>query len=122
MKYYEFNEIVGKDYVYGEDNLLKRRNVRKEASNDWWSTSWGKILLDPNTQKIDKHEGKTFRRRFRVPTLYFLDYLVPKCKRLNVPCINMKSSDWATMMTTTYVINTKFVSYKIWITGATALF
>ena len=90
MKYYEFNEIVGKDYVYGEDNLLKRRNVRKEANKNRWSTSWGKILLDPNTRNIDKHEGKTFCRHFRVPALYFLDYLVPGLTFLKTKSINLE--------------------------------
>ena len=53
-------------------------------NKDWWSTPWGLIVLDPKILDIDTFEGKLFRRRFRIPGPFFLNYLVPECKRVNI--------------------------------------
>ena len=79
-----FIDIVGRDYIIGDDNSHKRRTVKRDPDKDWWSTAWGLIILDPRIRDIETKEGQTFRRRFRVPGPFFLDFLVPECKKVNI--------------------------------------
>ena len=62
-----------------EENEVKRRRTRNFSRVDWWNTSWGKIILDKDIRDITTTAGQEFRRRFRVPGPFFLDWLVPKC-------------------------------------------
>ena len=78
-----FMELVGKDFIFDEYKS-KRRRVRRVPNKNWWDTPWGRIILDPNIRDVNKIEGQTFRRRFRIPATFFLDYLVPECKRVNI--------------------------------------
>ena len=78
-----FLDLVGDDSVFDDDEFKRRRYVRRQLNKDWWSTPWGLIILDPKILDIDTFEGKLFRRRFRIPGPFFLNYLVPECKRVN---------------------------------------
>ena len=42
------------------------------------------MLRNDKIRDINDHEGKEFRRRFRVPAPFFLDWLVPECKAINI--------------------------------------
>ena len=71
----------------------KRRRIRAMTKKDWNETSWGKMIGldkedDPEAlvaiRDVNTREGQEFRRRFRVPAPFFLDWLVPECKRVNI--------------------------------------
>jgi hypothetical protein len=61
----------------------ERRTFIRNRS-EWWSTSWGLMLKDPLIRDPSSTEGKSFRRRFRIPATFFLDWLVPRCRAANI--------------------------------------
>jgi hypothetical protein len=69
-----------------EENLIETAKIRTFSSRnfDYWETSWGKLLRNPNTRDISSKEGRLFRRRFRVPFQIFTDVLLPKSKEHNI--------------------------------------
>jgi hypothetical protein len=42
------------------------------------------VIKNPNVRDISTREGKEFRRRFRIPAPFFLDWLVPECEKANI--------------------------------------
>ena len=67
-----------------EEHEKKRRRINGMSTSDWWKTSWGQMLLNDNVKDISTREGKEFRRRFRVPAPFFLEWLVPMCREKNI--------------------------------------
>ena len=62
----------------------KRQRWQYFSREQWWETSWGRMLRTENLRDINHVEGKEFRRRFRLPAPFFLDWLVPECKKINI--------------------------------------
>ena len=78
-------ELLEDDFEEDEQKCKRsRRRYRYFTREQWWGTDWGQMLRDDNIRDINTHEGKEFRRRFRVPAPFFLDWLVPECKRVNI--------------------------------------
>ena len=48
------------------------------------------MLLDLNIRDVNSPEGREFRRRFRLPAPFFLDWLVPQCKEANLFSAKLK--------------------------------
>ena len=67
-----------------QEKGVKRHRIRGMSAEDWWNTNWGKMLKHENIRDPETREGKEFRRRFRVPAPFFLDWLVPTCKEQNI--------------------------------------
>lgn len=67
-----------------DEQSKKRRRIRGLTAEEWQNTSWGKMLRNEAIRDISTVEGKEFRRRYRLPAPFFLDYLVPECQRLNL--------------------------------------
>lgn len=65
-------------------NSSKKRRINTLTNKQWWDTKWGKLIKDENIRDINSKEGKEFRRRFRLPAPFFLDWLVPKCIELKI--------------------------------------
>ena len=42
------------------------------------------MVNDPSTRDVDTYLGQLFRRRFRIPAPFFIDWLVPKCRVANI--------------------------------------
>jgi len=70
-----------KDFQNGSK---KRNRTKSMTTEQWWKTSWGKMLKDEKVRDINTTEGKEFRRRFRVPAPFFLDWLVPEVTKVNI--------------------------------------
>jgi len=51
---------------------------------NWACHAWTLLLRNPETRDINTLLGKRFRNRFRVPASFFLDWLVPTCKEVNL--------------------------------------
>jgi hypothetical protein len=77
----EINEDEKHD---NKNNKRKRRRFQYFSNAQWWATSWGQMLKNDKIRDINTHEGKEFRRLFRVPAPFFLDWLVPECKAINI--------------------------------------
>jgi hypothetical protein len=88
-------EIVGADKTLLEEILIdegvldqeqppKKTRKSRIRVKDWWSTAWGIMLQNPDIRDINTRDGKQFRRRYRLPANFFLDWLVPKCKEVNL--------------------------------------
>jgi len=66
------------------------KGVRKQFRSqhdrvpNWASTEWGRLLTDPTTRDITTKQGRLFRRRFRLPFPFFIDWLVPACREHNI--------------------------------------
>jgi hypothetical protein len=65
----------------GGGNRKRRRIYTK---NDWWAPSWGQMLTDPAIRDINSREGQEFRRRYRIPAPFFLDWLIPEYIKANI--------------------------------------
>ena len=61
------DSIIEDEEIEDEGGIKKRRRVKCKSRDDWWSTDWGLMLLNPNIRDINTHEGKEFRRRYRLP-------------------------------------------------------
>jgi hypothetical protein len=88
-------EIVGADKTLLEEILIdegvldqeqppKKTRKSRIRVKDWWSTAWGIMLQNPDIRDINTRDGKQFRRRYRLPAKKILDWLVPKCKEVNL--------------------------------------
>ena len=66
------------------EDVPQRKRLRNLSRADWWASPWGKMIQDPNIRDINTREGREFRRRFRLPGPFFLDWLVPKCIEMDV--------------------------------------
>jgi hypothetical protein len=51
----------------------------KPFLKDWWASSWGQLVRNPNVANMETYEGKLFRFRFRLPFKLFT-FLVDACK------------------------------------------
>jgi len=49
----------------------------KSSKTDYWDSTWGRMLVDPETQDPSSRAGKLFRLRFRLPWELFNNFLVP---------------------------------------------
>lgn len=73
----------------GEDkdlNLLRMPKTwtsRKQRVSDWWETSWGRLIRNPDVEDETTFWGKTFRRRFRLPFKLF-KYVATICKEQQI--------------------------------------
>ena len=63
--------------------LQKFRSPHDRVPN-WASTEWGRLLTDPSTRDISTKQGRLFRRRFRIPFPFFIDWLVPAFREHNI--------------------------------------
>jgi len=61
----------------------KRRRLHMRTIN-WATHEWTTLLNHPDTREINSLLGKRFRIRFRIPASFFLDWLVPTCKKANL--------------------------------------
>jgi hypothetical protein len=82
------DEDLLKEILYGENfdrdlDGRKRRRSRPRVK-DWWSTAWGLMIRDPLIRDITNAAGKNFRRRFRIPATFCFDWLIPRCRELNI--------------------------------------
>ena len=68
---------------YEDVNAQKRTRNRYPNNKSFWETQWGELITNENTYNPLSREGKTFRRRFRLPFPLF-KYLVQICKEENV--------------------------------------
>lgn len=78
--------LSSEDFVedlFDDKPAFVSRKRRKSCSN-FGETTWGKMLQDPSTADPYSFWGKKFRRRFRVPFLFFKNILVPLCDDGNV--------------------------------------
>ena len=75
------------DVDKSERSLKKKRNFkppgRSKISDYFSETSWGRMLLDEKFKDPMLSEGKSFRRRFRVPYCVY-EYLVKITKDFNL--------------------------------------
>jgi len=53
--------------------------------------AWTILLNHPDVRDVTTLHGKRFRKRFRVPAAFFIDWLVPTCKEINVFNSSLKS-------------------------------
>jgi hypothetical protein len=80
-----FVDLLEDEFDEDEGNRKrKRRRHQYFTREQWWATDWGRMLQNDDIRDITTHEGKEFRRRFRVPAPFFLDWLVPECKKINI--------------------------------------
>jgi hypothetical protein len=75
-----FTHELTDEYV----TIGRKRHKLIGNKEDWWKTPWGLMLLDPDVRDISTRQGKEFRRRFRLPAPFFLDWLVPECLKANI--------------------------------------
>ena len=67
-----------KDWL--EDPQPKPKKIRvRVPSVDFWSSPWGILISNPVVENPKSKEGKSFRRRFRVPFPLFKEILLPLC-------------------------------------------
>ena len=82
------------DFSYAEEEILriiqesqplapKKIRRRHTTAMPFWDTYWGQTLCHPNVSDPKTHEGRLFRRRFRLPYPVFT-YLVELCNRHNI--------------------------------------
>ena len=55
----------------------------KPPVEDWWSTSWGKLVRSVDVANPTSYAGRTFRKRFRLPFRLY-KYLVDACRQHRV--------------------------------------
>ena len=70
----------------------RQKRIKLGRCKDFGATQWGLMLANPLTADPDSYFGKKFRRRFRVPYIFFKDILVPMCEKANVFEVKRQSS------------------------------
>ena len=66
------------DFTYAEEEILrtiqesqplarKKTRRRHSALVSFWDTYWGQCICHPDVSDPSTHEGRLFRRRFRLP-------------------------------------------------------
>ena len=80
----EIIESISEDEFDDDCGVKKRRRMKSRTKDEWMSTDWGQMLLNSNIRDINTVEGKEFRRRYRIPGNFYLDWLVPECEKLNI--------------------------------------
>ena len=78
------------DYIEADEELMgkdlqvktKKSRVSRDAI-DYWATTWGQMLQDPNSRLDHTRAGKLWIRRFRLPMDVF-DMIVEKCNTGNI--------------------------------------
>ncbi len=65
-------------------STLGKRTRRTEPRPNYWSSTWGRMLRNPQLQDSSSKVSRKFRRRFRVPYVLFKDVIVPQCVAANV--------------------------------------
>ena len=81
-----FSRIDWSQYV----SLLKKRRSPSADVVDFSSTTWGKMLSNPEVRDVNSSVGKLFRRRFRIPFPLF-ELLTEMCAIKNI--FESKSAD-----------------------------
>jgi hypothetical protein len=63
---------------------IKKRRARWTIFKDYMTdTTWGKLINNPNVENPNSKEGKSFRRRFRIPFPLF-KLIVQLCRKENI--------------------------------------
>jgi hypothetical protein len=55
----------------------------RPPKTDYWTTAWGRMLLDPLTRLGYTRQAKNFRRRFRIP-LQLFNHIVERSREANL--------------------------------------
>jgi hypothetical protein len=63
---------------------LGKRTRQTTPRPNYWESTWGKLLRDPNISNPMSSVSKKFRRRFRVPYKLFNEVLLPQCIQSNI--------------------------------------
>jgi hypothetical protein len=66
-----------------EGQAKRRRRARREKV-DLWSTEWGQLLQNPQTNTPGTFEFKKFRLRFRVPFPLFNERIIPAVREAKI--------------------------------------
>ena len=79
----EFVTLLAQLQLEDAGGCGKKKRRRIENTIDFWETQWGQLISHPNKNNPRAKEGKTFRRRFRLPFPVF-QFLLKQCKDYNV--------------------------------------
>jgi hypothetical protein len=82
------------DSEVGEDgSSSKRPRFRyEEPRPQYWDSTWGRMLKDPNLEDPNSRVAKLFRRRFRIPYPVF-QFIVSQCKAKNLFSADFQEED-----------------------------
>ena len=69
------DEVLDRIYYYQCPKVVR---ISREIVKNYWETSWGLLINNPNVYNSNSYEGKKFRRRFRVPFPLFKDVILPE--------------------------------------------
>ena len=69
--------------LYQQPRIKKRRRFRKGKVN-YWDTEWVQLIRSPSVIDPSSHEGKFFKRCFRVEFDLFHNRIVPMCMDRNI--------------------------------------
>ena len=64
----------------------------EEPRPQYWDSTWGRMLKDPNLEDPNSRVAKLFRRRFRIPYSVF-EFIVSQCKAKNLFSADFQDED-----------------------------